>query len=408
MNSKSQERISELVKRIASRVQGGAGDTLWNISRGLFTRGAARAALVLLLIAFTGAAYFGPEYNWDLFAYIGCAVETEFRSVAALHAFVFETVQQAVEPEGWSKLIHGGSRWRESAYSSPQVFGSVLDFYRVKVLFVAAIGLLGKVMNIAHAPFLIGWLFGILSLLTVYTALVRLDMERFFVLAVPIILGANLQWLCRLPTPDSMSCFFLLAGVYAYVFKSRLLAHIIFASAVLARPDSLAFVAALVLVQIVRRDISLAELAAASASPVCYLLATRLTGHPGWWPHFYYTHLEYIDMTGFSVPMQFRLYLDVLARELPKVLMKYGWMHMYLALLVGYAGLNLRRDKSADVWDAMVLSTLVALAARAFIFPHMTGRIMCAYVLIAGFALAGRAAASFPGLVGKGPGSGRR
>lgn len=251
----------------------------------LFSPFAARLLLGLLVLGLTAAAYFRPEYNWDMLAYIGSAAEGRFTDIKALHAYVFDSVRQAIRPEGWQKLIQG-TAWREGAFASPQMFGSVLELYRVKLLFVASVATLGKLVGVAHAPYVLGWAFGVLSLLLSFAMLRRLGLERFFALAVPVIPGANLQWTTRLPTPDSMAGFFVLAGVYAYAFSSRTLAYGLLSLAVLTRPDSLVLVAALVLVQAARRDLWRTELIAVARPVLCYLLATRLAGNGGWWPHF--------------------------------------------------------------------------------------------------------------------------
>jgi hypothetical protein len=355
----------------------------------------ARVALLLLAAIFSTAAYFGPERNWDLFGYIGSAVEHKFDDITALHSYVFDTVHRAVRSEDWAQLTQR-SAWREQAQANPQAYGSVLEFYRVKVLYVAAVRLLGHVMNIAYAPLFLGWLFGILSLLVVYGTLARLGLERFFLLAIPVVLGANLQWLCRLPTPDSMSAFFLLCGICAYVFTGRLQAYPLFALSVLARPDAILFAGALLVVQILRRDVTWPELAAAALLGMCYLLATRLGGHSGWWPHFYYTHVRYIDMTGFAEPVRWQTYSFAVAKQLALALMQHGWLHIYLALLAVYAALRLHGANRGDVWEAILLATVVAVAVRAIVFPHMTGRIMCATVLVAGIAVAAQLAALLP------------
>ena len=97
------------------------------------------------------------------------------------------------------------------------------------------------------------------------------------------------------------------------------------------------------------------------------------------------------------MPFQLRIYLAVVVENAAQALMKYGWLHVYLLLLSGYAAMR-RRAAGSDVWDAVILATLVAIAARSLVFPHMTGRMMCATVLAAALAVAGRAAASYPEL----------
>lgn len=363
----------------------------WLICK-LFTRPAARLLLLLLIAASVAIAYVKPDHGWDVVAYVGAAVQDRFTSVEDLHKFTFDEVQRTVTPEAWDELIDGGHPWRVAAYASPETFASSLQLYSVKFLFVEAVEKLGPLIGLGYAPWVLGFLFGILSILAAYAFLVRLDLERYFVLFVPVLLAATFPDLLRNAGPDSMNCFFLLAGAYAYAFASRPWGYVLFALAVLTRPDSLVFVVALVLVQAVRRDISLREGAAALLCPLAYLLATTQAHHAGWWTHFYYTHIEYVDLNGFDIPFAMSLYAEAVARYVAQMFIRDGWFHVYLLLLGLYCLVWLSTGKERSVWDAMILASVLSFGARMAVFPYMSGRIMCFTAAIAGLALMARAA----------------
>ena len=363
------------------------------ISRQLFTVTAARLILAILFIAFAAAAFYKPGYDWDALAYMALAVEPDFATPADLHQFIYDSVKATIPPDGWQLLAHFDA-YREAQLTSADNFNSMLGFYRMKMAYIAMVAVAAKFTGIVYAPWLISAGFGLGCLVLFYIFVFKLGMERYFVLTIPLLLASDLPWLIRLPTPDAMSCFFLLLGSYLYIFQNRPSGYAAWFLAIVTRPDNLVFLIALLIVQTIRRDIKAWEYACIALGTLCYFWATGQgsdrgqSAHLGWWAHFYFTNIEYsTNMNDFTVPFSFKTYLGTVLNSTVQMIYKASWFHMYLATLFAYAWTKMRASSTSDIWDGFIIITILAIGARLIVFPFMSGRLLAPMALLAGLAL---------------------
>lgn len=356
----------------------------------LFSPWGGRLAFLAFALYAGVVAIVKPSLNWDLLAYAAVVAEPDYGTAEALHAHVYESVRKAAGETDWQKLIDLDA-WRRGVYADAGAFMSQLNFYRVKVGYIQLMKQVASVTGLIHAPYVISLFFGLATVAVFFAALRRMRIEAFAILFIPVLLAAQIQWITRVATPDAMSCFLLLAGLAVWAMRSRIAGHGLLAMAVLVRPDSLLIAIGLGVAQLLSGRGDWRDAVGFVVAAACYAVTAALGDHIGWWPHFYYTNVSYlVDMRTFAVPFSIPVYLGAVLNGVVLAIHKEGWLHMYLAVLLAYAGLRFLDRRPFDAWDAVVLAGLFALGARILLFPFLSARLMCPTVLAGALAVGAR------------------
>jgi hypothetical protein len=168
----------------------------------------------------------------------------------------------------------------------------------------------------------------------------------------------------------------LLAGLYAHVRGREAATALLLLLAVMVRTDNVIFVGVFTVLVLVFRQMSWGVIAAAVTSFVAYFAISRWAGHPGWWPHLYFSSIEQqVNMDGFAPAFSAAAYARAFVNAVVRSLTFNTWVGVAVLALAGWyatdrAGFRLDR-KSGILFAALVLAVL----AKFVVFPIHDNRI---------------------------------
>ncbi|MEO0980396.1 MAG: hypothetical protein AAFY24_24245, partial [Pseudomonadota bacterium] len=113
-----------------------------------------------------------------------------------------------------------------------------------------------------------------------------------------------------------------------------------------------------------------------------YFPITNSADHPGWWPHFYFSNVEYQDdMRGFDPAFSAVLYVKALVVNLARTVQAFNWLMVLAIFLLGF-WLLLRggRTVTKGQWIAVIAITL-CIGGKFVTFPLPDDRIYLPYML---------------------------
>jgi hypothetical protein len=353
-----------------------------------------RTVFALFALGLCAVAVLRPAYGWDLIAYVAVTKEAQFETPVELHGWTYDLLRRSVGEAGWKDLTDFDD-WRRNLYTNPDHFVSQLGFYRPKAGYVWAIDFLGQWTGAYEAGWILSFVFGLGIMAVFLRALTRLELDAAALFFIPVMLAANVQWLIRLPSPDAMSGFFVIAAIYLWVFRAPAWGYAVLALAVLTRPDNLLLVMGLAIAQVLTRRVSWQDGFGLLVGGLAFWMTKQAGEHVGWWPHFYFTNVAYVaDMKAFDVPFTFKLYLSAVLNGVVQAIYKESWLHIYLLMIASYVVVRRIDPKPVDAWDVIVLGALLALGGRIIAFPFLSSRIMCPTVLMTALAVAAHLRAS--------------
>jgi hypothetical protein len=351
-------------------------DVVLSAGGGLYARfavpiGVALFSAYVLLTALTAVVL--PDTNWDMLAYVAAAGEATHPTPEALHDYAYGAVKDAVSPGEYLALTDDGGGYRSHMATDPAGFHSMMPMYRVKFLYVEALSALDEVMQPVTAMRAIQVFATLL-----FGAVILLWLRSAGALALAPVLAALLMvaefaYVARCNTPDLLASALLLAGLYAHVYKRETAAALLLTLAVLTRPDNVIFVGVFAVLLIAFRQWSWGVLAATVAS---YLAISHWAGHPGWWPHLYFSSIEeQMNMDGFDPAFSVAAYGKAFVNAVVRALTFNTWVGVAVLALAGWFATDragFRLDKRAGlVMAALVLAVL----AKFVVFPIHDGRI---------------------------------
>lgn len=353
--------------------------SLVGAASGLYARiavpvGVALFSLYILLTA-TATVIF-PDHNWDMLPYIAASAEGAATTPQALHAYAYDTVKAAVPAGDYRALTDDGGGYRSRMASDAAGFHSMMPMYRVKFLYIEMIAQLSKVMSPVAAMQAIqatsALAFGTILLLWLRSA----GALALAPLAVGILIAAEFAYVSRSNSPDLLASTLLLAGCFAHIRQRGLLAGALLFLAVLVRPDNVIFVAVLAVLLLAFRRWSIGVIAGAVASFAAYIAVSKWAGHPGWWPHLYFSSIEQqLTMDGFHPAFSVVDYVKAFVAAVVRSLVFNTWVGVAVLALAGWyltdrAGYKLER-RAGLLFAALVLSVL----AKFVVFPIHDNRI---------------------------------
>ncbi len=332
-------------------------------------------SIVVLVAAVAGLGWLRPPHAWDMIAYLGAAWREAIPDPAILQDRVYEAVRAAVSPEHYAVLAEGDAyRLRQS--TDPAAFQSMLGMYAVKWLYVKLIALIAPLAGPAAAAQLINT---VAAAGFAGTLLWWLARERLLELApavVAMLLVAGFPALAMAETPDYLAAALVLAAFMAYDRGHGIAGAILLAIAVLARPDQVATAGVLMAFLWLSGDGMQRHAAAGFALAVgAYVLATHGSGHPGWWPHLWFsTYRIQESMEFFDPPFSLTVYLTAFAWNLVRAATENAWLGIYLGVAVLWALLHAGGLPFDRRRQALLGAALAAIAAKFVLFPLHDGR----------------------------------
>ncbi len=354
-------------------------DGALSLGSDLYARFAVRIGVIgfsLYVLLTALSAIILPDANWDMLPYLAVAEESAYPTPQALHDYAYGTVKAEVSEGDYLALTDDGGGFRTRMTSDAAAFHSMLPMYRVKFLYAEVLSGLSKVMP----PIAAMQAVQVFSVL-LFGAVALLWLRSAGALALaPVLAGllivAEFAYAARSNTPDLLASALLLAGLYAHVRRSEVFTGILLLLAVLVRPDNVIFVGVFAVLLVAFRQWSLGALAGAVASFAAYFAISRWAGHPGWWPHLYFSSVEQqMNMDGFDPAFSIVLYAKAFANAVVRSIVFNTWVGVAVLALAGWyvtdrAGFKLDR-RAGILFAALALAVL----AKFVVFPIHDGRI---------------------------------
>jgi len=174
-----------------------------------------RAVFGLLLLAITAIAYFIPYYDWDLVAYVGSAIALREHDSKQIQQQAYAALRAELPEEDYADIANG-SDFRHDVAQNAEHFRQQLRFYQIRPLYVWSVAVLHRIgiayvratrIISAAAFFFIGIL--------VHAWLRRhVGQIQAAVCAILLVLAPVLFTSARTGSPDALSAFIVLLGVY--------------------------------------------------------------------------------------------------------------------------------------------------------------------------------------------------
>lgn len=322
----------------------------------------------VLLTALT--AVVRPDANWDMLPYLAVAEESEHPDAAALHDYVYGTIREGVSEADYRALVDDGGGFRSHMADNAEDFHSLLGMYRVKFLYAELLSGLSTFMPPVAAMRAVS-VFSALA----FGAVVLVWLRAYGALALaPVMAGflmvMEFSDLARAATPDLLCGALMLGALLAYVTRREAAAGLLIFLAFMVRPDNIVFIAVFAFMLIVFGQRSWGVLAGAAASLAGYFVISAWAGHPGWWPHLYFSSVEQqLNMNGFDPAFSIAAYGKAFANAVVRALTFNSWLGIVLLSLAGWfvaARAGFRLESRAGVLFAALL---FGLAAKFVVFP---------------------------------------
>lgn len=358
---------------------GRLADGVLSAGSGLYARfavpiGVALFSAYVLLTALTAVVL--PDANWDMLAYVAAAGEATHPTPEALHDYAYGAVKDAVSPQDYSALTDDDGGYRSHMATDPAGFHSMLPMYRVKFLYVEALSTLTNAMQPVAAMRAIQ-VFATLF----FGAVILFWLRSAGALALApvlaaVLMAAEFAYVARCNTPDLLASALLMAGLYAHISRREGATALLLTLAVLTRPDNVIFVGLFAVLLVAFRQWSWGALAATVASFASYFAIAHWAGHPGWWPHLYFSSIEeQMNMDGFDPAFSVAAYGKAFANAVVRAITFNTWVGVAVLALAGWYATDragFRLDKRAGV---VMAALVLAVLAKFVVFPIHDGRI---------------------------------
>lgn len=328
------------------------------------------------ILATAVIALIRPDANWDMLAYLAVAEERAIPDAQQLHAYAYGAVKAGVGADEYRQLTQDGGGFRSHMATNADDFVSLLPMYRVKFFYAELLSMMSSVMAPVTAMRVVSaisvLLFGA-GLLAWLRAVGALAMAPLF---VGLLMLTEFGPLARASTPDLLCSALMLGGLLAYLRRRESWSAGLLFLAFLVRPDSIIPLAVLAVMLVTFKVRSIGILVGFAASAAGYFAISTWAGHPGWWPHLYFSSIaQQLNMGGFHPDFSITLYIKAFVRSAIFAL----WYNSWLGAVLVAVGLWLALDRAGFALErrAGVLFAALALglAAKFVAFPIHDTRI---------------------------------
>ncbi len=362
-----------------------SGDRLKAIACPLLTKSnldrLAIGFFVLMLTAVATVGLIKPEYNWDMAPYVAASIQDDVNSIEALHKKTWGMIETRAS-DGQLYRLQAQNPYNLHTYQHPDAFHSMLPMYEVKVAYVAAIRVLGKLIGPVEATI---WISVVAALM--FGGICMVWMQRGgFVQAAPVVVALLLLsgffYMPRLASPDMLFAALCFGGIYLLLQARDIAALPLLFTAFLVRPDNIIFLFTLPLAALLfdLKRVGLATLFAASLAS--YFWITSGNDHPGWWAHFYFSNVEIQNtMIGFHPEFALADYLKGVARGILMSLQNNNWPKLMIVLLFGWALLARSKRLPNRRATAMLVAIILCFGGKFVTFPLPDDRTYFVYVV---------------------------
>lgn len=317
------------------------GSSLLDIARRRSLFEVAGALALALMILFASAySLLRHDYNWDIVAYVGVALENRHADAASLHAETWKQVE-AVAPADAVERLKFANDYTRSQWENPANFQSQLSMYRVKAGFTQLIRLFEPVFGVVTGAIVLHVVTAVAFGLVVLWMLLGTGTLQGGLVLAPVLFLAGYSRMTAAVSPDMLLAAMSLAALYCLLKGRDWTASALLFASVFIRPDNIIFIFALLIAAVLfgwrRTPMAVTFVAALAAC----LVNAKLFGHPGWWPHFYFSTVQIQNsMAGFAPDFSVVAMAKGYARGVIMALQDFRWPFLLALMLICWAALN--------------------------------------------------------------------
>ncbi|HET7880255.1 MAG TPA: hypothetical protein VFL55_05165 [Acetobacteraceae bacterium] len=199
-----------------------------------------------------------PRLDWDMLAYV--AIAYEWSGEPDPHAATYRDAASYAVVHGMTShdLLTGFNGFRDTVYTDPGAFAEQLPFYRIKLLYVAAVWI-GSHLSATYSAAAV-WVSAISILLA--SALVLWFCAQWIgpvsgsIVAAIFALAPSTVQCAGVGLPDGLGTLLVVAGVVLLYHERYLPAALVLLAAILARPEIRLFDACLALALLWHRKVA--------------------------------------------------------------------------------------------------------------------------------------------------------
>lgn len=347
--------------------------TRWRaVSVGIFLASVGVFALIAATVS---------DLDWDLLAYTAVVLEDTARTPEALHEATYAALRTSASDEQWWQLVTAYP-FRADMARNAEDFVSMLGMYRVKVGYVFMLEQFGAQTDPVQAA---------RSVNALAVALIGAAVLGYFLAAgaagalAPmafVLLACNYLGMAIAPQPDAMAGGLALAAILLVASQRPLLALPFLFAALLVRTDNIIVIFGLMCAALAYGTMRWAMAAAFAVALAFVAFGLEDAGHPGWWPHVYFSVIGIQDsMTDFSPGFDLALYLETLAAHAAMVFRNNTWGALLVLTLFGWALLAVRRIPVGVGGRVAILACVLAAFGKFVVFPLSLDRIYFAQAI---------------------------
>jgi len=347
------------------------------IARGLTQAAGSKTLLDRLALAFFAAvcllisayALVRPDYNWDMVAYVATALDDRYSDPAELHAETWKRISEGASPAQLYDLQYGNP-YNRNQWENPADFQSQLSMYRVKVAYIGLLKALEPVAGLVTASILLSVLPSLaLGAFCLYWLGRENALQGAFLLAPALVL-ADYAHMTTAVIPDMLVSFVSLVAIYLLAKKLDAAACVVLFVSVFIRPDNIILVFALLLTAIAFGWRILPILVTFLASLAACAAISKFGGHPGWWPHFYFSCVEIQNsMANFHPDFSLAAFARGYVRGAVVSIMDNDWPAIFVLLLGAWALLNRAGRTGTGRANALVFALAIGTLGKFASFP---------------------------------------
>lgn len=313
-----------------------------------------------------------PIHNWDTLAYLGVVARDwlGMTDPQAIHAYAYDTVLAAVSPGAFEELTQM-DEYRQRQFADPAAFNSMLGMYDVKWGYVALLAALGPIVGAYEAGFLINVFAAALLSASLIWWFAQTRMLHLAFVAPALMMLSNIVGFGTADIPDFLMFALTITGVLLIDLRRDVLGLVALFSAVIVRPDSIAFIGVLMAMAWFFADrISWKVAITFVAAFVSYSVIKSAGTHPGWWVHAWFSIYRYEHtLEGFDPDFSLRIYAIGFVWNLVRGALENEWLGI-IALLVMSWGFMQRFGLRMELRRTVLLSALlVGTLAKYVVFP---------------------------------------
>tara|TARA_A100001015_G_scaffold295263_1_gene374054 strand:+ start:462 stop:1580 length:1119 start_codon:yes stop_codon:yes gene_type:complete len=327
-----------------------------------------------------------PKNNWDLTAYIACAMNYDIKDSHQLHQLTFKTLKTTLSNDDYLR-IKGPSvagNYRNENSLNPKIFNEQLNFYKMRYAYTFGIYLLNKLgINIIVATYLLTIFASILGLWVLFVTFMN-RLSAIYVYLLPIMLAIyGFTNLIRLSTPDALAFLFTTIIINLFLNKKHTSLSLFLPIGILLRTDLILLIGFIYIYQFFYfKKLNRYDFIGFFTSLALYFLCTKISGHYGWKTLFHFQFIEKDLYPGsLIVTFSFKEYVLILLREITHLKTNVGFM---VFMVIFFLNLKLTLSNFSAIFSSVehkrivYLQIILSLFAFTFflIFPGMAPRHM--------------------------------